>query len=271
MQLLRNLSDNLRKLDQRMPVLFAGHGSPMNGIEDNQYSAQWELLGKTLPEPTAVLVISAHWYTRGTFVSGVEFPETMYDFHGFPEQLYQVRYAAPGSPELAKETAALVKSTTVGVDHEWGLDHGAWSVVRRMYPSATIPVLQLSIDFTKGPGFHYQLAAELAELRNKGVLILGSGNLVHNLRLLDWRNPDSGYDWAVEMNERFKELLLKSDHKSLIDYTTLGAAARLSVPTPEHYLPMLYILGLKQNDETIILFNDKTVMGSVSMTSFYTS
>jgi 4,5-DOPA dioxygenase extradiol len=265
---LKSFADELPQHDKLMPVVFVGHGSPMNGIEDNEFSQGWVALGKSLPVPKAVLVVSAHWYTRGTFISAVEKPKTIYDFQGFPRALYEVAYPAPGAPDVASSAAALVKKTHVTLDHEWGLDHGAWTVVRRMYPEANIPVLQLSIDFTKQPLWHFELARELQQLRKKGVLILGSGNLVHNLRILDWNAPHAGYDWAQEMNETFKKLIHAREHNSLVNYQDLGEAARLSIPTPEHYLPMLYTLGASNANEAISFFNDKTVMGSISMTSF---
>jgi 4,5-DOPA dioxygenase extradiol len=266
---LKAFSNNLAKDYIEMPALFIGHGSPMNGIEENEFSSQWENLGRSLPAPKAVLVISAHWYTRGSFVTAVAQPDTIYDFSGFPPALYDVKYPAPGNPDLAKVTADLVKKTTVGLDHEWGFDHGAWTVMRRIYPEATIPVLQFSIDYTKGPQYHYDLASELKALRKKGVLLVGSGNMVHNLRALDWQNREGGYDWADEMNAKFIQLITSNEHKQLIGYEGLGPAARLSIPTLEHYLPMLYILGVKDGKDNINIFNNKTVMGSVSMTSFY--
>jgi len=244
-----------------------GHGSPMNGIEDNSFSATWGQLGKEIPLPSAVLCISAHWFTKGTHVTAMEKPRTIHDFYGFPKALFDVQYPAPGNPTLAHETASMIHKTTVGLDHEWGLDHGTWSVVRRMYPNATVPVLQLSMDYTKGPLYHYELAREIAQLRKKNVLIIGSGNMVHNLGILNWQQPDSGYDWAEEMNDTFKTLIDKGDHKALIKYEELGEAAKLSIPTPEHYLPLLYTLGLQEKDDTITIFNDKLSMGSVSMTS----
>jgi 4,5-DOPA dioxygenase extradiol len=268
---LKALTDNFSTDEKAMPALFVGHGSPMNGIENNEFSLHWESLGKTLPIPKAVLVISAHWYTRGTHITAVNHPDTIYDFLGFPRELYKVTYAAPGNPDLAKATADMITKTTVALDHEWGLDHGAWTVVRRMYPSAEIPVLQFSIDYTKGAQFHYELASELRELRKKGVLILGSGNMVHNLRILNWQDPQGGYDWADEMNEKFKQLISAGDHKGLIAYEDLGPAAKLAIPTPEHYLPMIYLLGLQDKKDNVSFFNDKTVMGSVSMTSFQLS
>lgn len=264
---LHKLSNTLSSQENKTPLFFIGHGSPMNGIEDNEFSGYWEKLGREMDPPSVVLCISAHWFTKGTFITAMEKPQTIHDFYGFPKPLFDVQYPAPGNPALAKETALTIHRTTVGLDHEWGLDHGTWSVVRRMFPEAKIPVLQFSIDYTKGPQFHYELAKELAGLRKKGVLIIGSGNMVHNLGIMNWKLPESGYDWAIEMNSTFKSLIMKGDHAPLIRYDTLGQAAKLSIPTPEHYLPLLYILGLQEEDESVSFFNDKTVMGSVSMTS----
>ncbi|HTJ52235.1 MAG TPA: 4,5-DOPA dioxygenase extradiol, partial [Cyclobacteriaceae bacterium] len=233
-----------------------------------EFSQRWKEMGKNLPTPKAVLVVSAHWFTKGTFITAMETPKTIHDFYGFPKALFDVQYPAPGNPALATETASLIHKTKVGLDHEWGLDHGTWSVVKNMFPQANIPVLQLSIDYTQKPQYHYELAAEIAALRKKGVLIIGSGNMVHNLGIMDWKRPDDGYDWANEINTKFKHLISTGDHRSLINYEQLGSAAKLSIPTPEHYLPMLYILGLKEEKENISFFNDKTMMGSISMTSF---
>lgn len=264
---LKKFTSDLTPTGKIMPALFLGHGSPMNGIEDNLFSKEWANLGTTLPVPKAVIVISAHWFTRGTRITAMENPKTIYDFQGFPQALYDVTYPSPGHPVLAKETAQLVKSAPVELDHEWGLDHGTWTIIRHMYPKAEIPVLQLSIDYTKPPQYHYDLAAELYDLRKKGVLLVGSGNMVHNLRILNWQQPDGGYDWAEEINDSFKKLILSGDHQRLVQYEKLGQVAKLAIPTPEHYLPMLYILGMQRGDE-VSIFNDKTVMGSVSMTSF---
>ncbi len=264
---LRKFGETLSLHDRDAPLLFVGHGSPMNGIEDNEFSKRWSEIGNQISTPTAVLCISAHWFTRGTFVTAMDKPPTIHDFYGFPQELFDVRYPAPGNPELAKETVSLIQKTRVELDHEWGLDHGCWSVIKRMYPKANIPVLQLSIDGTKDAEWHYELAKELSSLRKKGVLIIGSGNMVHNLRMIDWQNPDGGYDWAIEMNETFKQLIEKNEHKKLMDYSALGKAALLSIPTPDHYLPVIYILGLKERGEEITFFNEKLVMGSVSMTS----
>jgi 4,5-DOPA dioxygenase extradiol len=254
---------------ETMPVLFAGHGSPMNAIEQNEFSRKWQEMGKMLPHPTAILCISAHWETKGTLITAMEQPQTIHDFGGFPQALFDVEYPAPGDPSLAKETASLLSGNKAGLDQGWGLDHGAWSVIKNMYPDADIPVIQLSLDYEKSTNEHYALATRLAELRNKGVLILGSGNMVHNLRMLDWNRPEGGSSWALEANEQFKKLILSNDHKQLMDYKTLGQAVQLSVPTPEHFLPLLYILALKTKDEELSFFNDKAVMGSLTMTSVW--
>ena len=264
---LKRFSDSLDDKGDKMPVLFTGHGSPMNGIEDNTFSQRWRKMGDEIPQPVAVLVISAHWFTRGTLVTAMENPRTIHDFGGFPKALFDVQYPAPGNPSLAQEVRELVTTTAVIPDHDWGLDHGTWSVVRQMYPQATIPVLQLSIDYTKGPLFHYELARELAALREKGVLIIGSGNMVHNLGMLNWNQPETTYDWATEIDEKFKKFILEGNHSALINYQQLGHAAHLAIPTPEHYLPLLYTLGLQEKNDTPVLFNTKTLMGSVSMTS----
>lgn len=267
---LRNLKSTL-PATEKMPILFIGHGSPMNGIEDNIFSQEWANLAMSIPVPKAVLVVSAHWFSRGTHITAMDFPRTIHDFGGFPRELFEVQYPAPGNPELARDTASMIQSAIVGLDHDWGLDHGTWTVVRHMYPAANIPVLQLSIDYTKDPRFHYELGAELQELRHKGVLIIGSGNMVHNLRMLAWDKMNVedgfGYDWALTMNEKFKGLILDGDHKQLVQYEKLGREALLAIPTPEHYLPLLYILGLKQTGEQVSFFNDKYVAGSLTMTS----
>lgn len=251
----------------KMPVLFLGHGSPMNAIEQNEFSKGWENIGKTLPAPSAILCVSAHWETKGTFVTAMEKPETIHDFGGFPKELFDLQYPAPGSPELANETKNTVKKTMVALDQSWGLDHGCWSVVKHLYPNANIPVIQLSLDRFQSPQYHYDLAKELAPLREKGILIIGSGNMVHNLRIMNWNTPDTGFDWALEANATLKKLIMNNDHQQVIKYDSLGKSLQLSVPTPEHYLPLLYTLGLKAADESVSFFNDKTIMGSISMTS----
>jgi len=265
----RKFTGNLKKQDHLMPVLFIGHGSPMNGIEHNQFSESWAQLAKEVPLPKAILVISAHWLSRGTKITAMDFPETIHDFGGFPKELFEVQYPAPGNPELARETASIIKSADVELAHDWGLDHGAWTVIRNMYPDAKIPVLQLSIDYTEGPQFHYELAKELSFLRSKGVLIMGSGNMVHNLRMVSFDKIDTefGFDWAIEMNEVFKKYISNRNHSKLINYENLGSAAKLAVPTPDHYYPLLYSLGLQEKNEEAFIFNDKLMAGSLTMTS----
>ena len=253
-----------------MPVLFVGHGSPMNAIEDNVFSRTWMELGKTLPKPKAIFSISAHWETRGVFITAMKQPRTIHDFGGFPQALFNVQYPAPGSPELATETKSIIHTTQAGMDQSWGLDHGSWSILKRMYPAADIPVIQLSLDYSQPARFHYDLGRELAPLRKKGVLIMGSGNIVHNLRMIAWDRldePGFGYDWAIEANEKMKTFILDGDHNALINYRSQGKAFDLSIPTPEHFLPLLYTLGLKEEKEEIEFFNDKPVAGSLSMTS----
>jgi 4,5-DOPA dioxygenase extradiol len=257
-----------------MPVLFIGHGSPMNAIEDNEFSRGWREVAKTLPRPEAILCISAHWETMGTGVTAMERPRTIHDFGGFPRALFDVQYPAPGSPWLARETQTLVKGTEVTVDTDWGLDHGCWSVLLRMFPKADVPVVQLSLDHTRPAQDHYDLAKELVPLRHKGVLIVGSGNMVHNLRRIVWPSDESGdmnasfgFDWAIEASQLFKRLIDEHGHSELIDYHSLGKAVQLAVPTPEHYLPMLYALALAQEGDSIATFNDKPVLGSLTMTS----
>jgi 4,5-DOPA dioxygenase extradiol len=266
----KNWTGGLKEEDEKMPVLFIGHGSPMNGIEDNEFSQTWKAMGQEITRPKAVLVISAHWLTRGTHITAMEAPRTIHDFGGFPQALFDVQYPAPGNPALAAETKALITSANVGLDdHEWGLDHGTWTVVRHMYPDADIPVLQLSIDYAREPQYHYDLAKQLAALRKKGVLIIGSGNMVHNLRMIDWQRlsePNYGYDWAVEMNTLFKEKIGNHNHADLIHYQKLHKAATLAIPTPDHYYPLLYSLGLQDEKDSVIFFNDKLIGGSLNMT-----
>lgn len=251
--------------DVTMPVLFVGHGNPMNAIEDNEFSQGWAATGKLLTVPKAILCVSAHWLTRGTRVCAVANPETIHDFGGFPQALFDVQYNAPGSPEFAATTQQLITKTKVELDNEWGLDHGCWSVLNKMFPAANIPVFQLSIDYYQQPQYHYELAQELKALRKKGVLIIGSGNIVHNLRLFTMQ--DIAYDWAIEFDTKIKELLEKGDHTPIINYKTIGKAAELSVPTNDHYLPLLYTIALQEKNESLRFFNDKTTAGSISMRS----
>lgn len=253
----------------KMPVLFLGHGSPMNAIEENEFVEGWRSIGKTLPKPAAVLCISAHWETRGTYVTSMEKPKTIHDFGGFPEELYEVQYPAPGSPDLAMEVKRFVTNTQVGLDEKWGLDHGCWSVVRHLYPNADIPVIQMSMDYYMSAQQHYDLAKELVIFRKKGILIIGSGNMVHNLGMVAWNklNDTYGYDWAIEAGEKMKKFILNGDHRQLINYKSQGRSFDLAIPTPDHYLPLLYALALQEKDDTITIFNDKPVGGSLTMTS----
>lgn len=266
MTTLNPLLDAFRKAgNARMPVLFVGHGSPMNAIEKNEFHKAWERIGKELPHPRAILCVSAHWLTRGTMVTAMPKPRTIHDFGGFPDDLFAQQYPAPGSMEVAEETIKAVSYTSIVKDHEWGLDHGAWSILLPMFPKADIPVLQLSIDYTKPAQYHYELAEQLALLREKGVLIVGSGNIVHNLSRLDFSGKP--FDWAVEFDEKVKQLILAADHRSLIEYNRLGAAAAASIPTNEHYLPLLYTLALRRKDESLRFFNEKIDLGSIAMRS----
>lgn len=269
LQALGKYADDLKQTD-KMPVLFLGHGSPMYAIEENEFVSGFRQTAANLPPPKAILCISAHWLTRGTHVTAMEMPRTIHDFGGFPETLYQVQYPAKGSPELAKEAQALLAPTPVGLDEDWGLDHGAWSVIKHLYPEANIPVIQMSIDYYQPPSYHYALAKQLSALRQKGILILGSGNIVHNLRLADFKNIntiDHGYDWAREARATVNQYLQDGNHQALLDYQKGGKALQLAIPTPDHYYPLLYTLGLQAQGEELALFNDKMVGGSLSMTS----
>ncbi len=266
---LSKLTDGFSKAD-KMPVLFLGHGSPMNAIEENLWVDEFRALGKKLPQPNAILCISAHWYTKGTWVTAMEQPKTIHDFGGFPQALFDVQYPAPGDPKLAQETADLLEPVQVGLDETWGLDHGTWSVLKHLYPNANVPIIQLSIDYTKPPQFHYELAQKLKSLRNKGVLIVGSGNIIHNLRMVDFRNinnPGYGYDWAHEVQKTSNQWILDHNIDPLMNYQNQGKAFQLAVPTPDHYLPLMYAMGLRDNKDTPFLFNDDLVAGSLSMTS----
>lgn len=259
---------------EKMPILFIGHGSPMNAIEDNEFSQSWKKLGKKLPKPTAIVCISAHWETKGTFVTAMPKPQTIHDFGGFPQALFDVQYPAPGSPELAKEIKNTITTAPIHLDEKWGLDHGTWSVILPMYPKADIPVIQISIDYTQSPTFHYELGKQLNKLRRKGVLIVGSGNMVHNLGKIAWHKmnePEYGFDWALEANNKMKEFILSENHQAFINFKNQGKAFDLAIPTPEHFIPLLYILGLKENKEEITFFNDKAVKGSLTMTSLLIS
>lgn len=255
---------------EKMPVLFLGHGSPMNAIEENEFVTGFRKIASEITVPTAILCVSAHWETKGTFVTAMEKPRTIHDFGGFPEELFAVQYPAPGSPDLAKLTQQTVKKTNIQSDLSWGLDHGAWSVVKHLFPKADIPIIQMSIDYTQKPEYHYELANQLASLRKKGVLIIGSGNIVHNLRKVAWDKlnvENYAYDWALEAKSKMNDFILNDNHNSLINYEKNGAAFQLAIPTPEHFLPLLYTLALKDKTDSIELFNDKALGGSLTMTS----
>lgn len=266
---LQSITGAFESTDQ-MPVLFLGHGSPMNAIEENEFVSGFRNVAKEIPAPRAILCISAHWETKGTFVTAMENPRTIHDFGGFPQALFDVQYPAPGSPKLAKETQHIITKTAVGLDDKWGLDHGAWSVIKHMYPNANVPVIQMSLDYSKSPQYHFELARELASLRRKGVLIVGSGNMVHNLRKVAWNRLNEvnyAYEWATEASEKMKAYITKGDFQPLINYGAQGTAFQLAIPTPEHYLPMLYTLALKEERDEVQIFNDKAVAGSLTMTS----
>ena len=259
------------EINSAIPAIFIGHGNPMNAIEKNEFSQKWQELAGQLPKPDAVLCISAHWETYGTKVTAMDMPRTIHDFGGFPRELYNVQYPAPGSLLLAKEVINEIRHKEVHYDYDWGLDHGCWSVLRKMYPEADVPVVQLSLDTNNHPLDHYTIGKELAALRKKNVLILGSGNMVHNLGRMvikgDFNSP-FGLDWALEANDLFKTLIDEDRIDELINYKSLGDAVRLAVPTAEHFLPMLYILALKREGDNVQYFNDKPVAGSLTMTSF---
>lgn len=245
------------------PTLFIGHGNPMYAIEENEFTRKWQKLGQTLPKPKAIVVISAHWETTGTFVTATPNPRTIHDFYGFPPALFDVQYPASGNIELAQEIS---EKTSAKPDYDWGLDHGTWSVLKHIYPKANIPTIQISLDRTKPALWHYEFAKKLKFLREKEVLVIGSGNIVHNLRLVNFRNK-SGDNWAISANETLKSLILADEHESLANYQNLGEEVRLAVPTPEHFLPLLYVLALKNEGEKIEVFNDAVELGSISMAS----
>jgi 4,5-DOPA dioxygenase extradiol len=252
-------------MTQKMPVLFVGHGSPMNAIEDNEFSRAWKQAGQEVPTPRAIICVSAHWVTRGTLVTAMDKPRMIYDMYGFPPELYEVRYDAPGAPDLAKQVRRIIKKTEVKDDQEWGLDHGTWSVLTHMFPKADIPVIQMSLDATITPEKHYEIAAQLRELREEGVLIIGSGNIVHNLRMV--RFDDSAYDWAMQFDGRVASWIEQNDHNPIVHYEGGDQAAVLAINTAEHYLPLLYSLALRDDDDKVSFFADKVMGGSISMRS----
>jgi 4,5-DOPA dioxygenase extradiol len=250
----------------RLPALFLGHGSPMNALQTNAWTRAWAGLAATLPRPRAVLSISAHWYIEGTAVTAMDTPRTIHDFGGFPRELFAVRYPAPGDPALATRVQRLLAPLPVSADEDWGLDHGTWSVLCHLFPQADVPVVQLSIDETQPPSFHYELGARLEPLRAEGILLLGSGDVVHNLQAYAWgRHPQEPYDWALRFEARVRDALASGDHASLIDYPSSGSDALLAVPTPEHYLPLLYILGASVAGEPVSFPVEGMDGGSVSM------
>jgi len=251
----------------RMPVIFFGHGSPMNTLTSNQYTEAWRRLGSGAPEPKAILAISAHWFTRGTAVTAMERPKTIHDFSGFPQALFEVQYPAPGDPALAARVRELLMPVEVRLEQNWGLDHGTWSVLVHAYPDADIPVVQLSMDGTKPASFHYDLAKRLAPLRDEDVLIIGSGNVVHNLMLMRRSDGAPAFDWAQRFNEMVRTALASGDHRALVEFERAGEDARLSVPTPEHYLPLLYIAALQAEGETMRFAVDGYEAGSLGMLS----
>lgn len=257
---------NFENNGEKMPVLFIGHGSPLNAIENNDFTDALNLLGKHLPKPKAILCISAHWCTNGTFVNINEKPKMIYDMYGFPDELYKVNYPAPGSPQFAGELLSTIIQPELKPDTEWGFDHGNWSVMKHIYPDASIPLFQMSIDYNKPMNYHYELAKQLAFLREKGVLIVGSGNITHNLRQVDFSNRDAKpVDWALEFDTKVKTAIESHDHKSLIDYQSFGSSARLSVPEPSHYFPLIYTAALDTKQEEISYPYEKFHHGSLSM------
>ena len=249
-----------------MPTIFFGHGNPMNALERNDWTRGWAEIGKSIPKPKAVLSISAHWYVPGTAITAMAHPETIHDFGGFPPDLYKVQYSAPGNLGLAKQVSKLLAPLSVGLDQEWGLDHGTWAVLCHVFPKADIPIIQLSIDETQPASFHYELGKRLAPLRDQGVLIIGSGNLLHNLHAYAWgQKPAEPFDWAVRFETKARKLLADADSKALVDYEKLGRDALLSIPTPDHYLPLLYVIAMRKKDEQISFPVEGIDGGSISM------
>ncbi|MBS4028411.1 MAG: 4,5-DOPA dioxygenase extradiol [Ignavibacteriales bacterium] len=265
---LNNLTDNFPSTE-KFPAIFVGHGSPMNAIEENDFTRNLKLIGKNLPKPKAILVISAHWQTIGTFIASTKNPQTIHDFGGFPEELYRIKYPAVGSPQFANFVKETITKTETKLDTSMGLDHGAWTMLIHLFPNADVPVFELSLDCAISPQEHFELAQELTHLRRKGVLILGSGNIVHNLRLLRWGNENATpFDWALEFDEKVKSNLLDGSFYELIAYEKLGTAAMYSVPTNEHYLPMLYTLATKEKDEELKFLYEGFQYASTSMRCF---
>ena len=265
------VSDNAESIMQKMPVLFVGHGSPMNALDkENSFNQNFSLITQQFAKPKAILMISAHWYSSRLQVTSGKRPEMIYDFYGFPDELSQVQYPAPGSPELAEQVRSLLQPENVELNPTRGFDHGAWAVLKYLYPDADIPVVQLSLNRLQSAEWHFNLAKKLAALREQGVLIIGSGNIVHNLRTINWEHIDqigAGYDWAFAFREAVNQAIATRDNETLVHYDQLGEKAKLSVPTPDHYLPLLYIMALREPQDEITFFNDNLIAGSLSMTS----
>jgi 4,5-DOPA dioxygenase extradiol len=251
-----------------MPAVFFGHGSPMNALERNRHTEAWRAFGARQPRPRAILAVSAHWYGDGTAVTAMPAPPTIHDFGGFPAVLHAVQYPAPGDPALAARVRDALAPLPVRLDHEWGLDHGTWSVLVHVYPDADVPIVQLAIDAAQPPAFHYDLGRRIAALRDEGVMIVGSGNVVHNLRVIQWGAQASPFPWAVAFNDQVRGLMVRREHAPLVDYPQLGDAARTSVPTPEHYLPLLYVLGAQRDDDRVEFVTDGIELGSIGMLTF---
>jgi len=268
LQYLYNMIDG-KSNSELQPILFLGHGSPMNAIEENEFVTGFRNIAKKQNTPKAILCVSAHWETDGTKIAAMSKPRTIHDFGGFPKELFDVQYTAPGHPAFAKETQDVLSSRNAKLDYSWGLDHGAWSVIKHLYPAANVPVFQLSLDKKQTPEYHFDLAKDLISLRKKGALIVGSGNIVHNLGLVDWRrlNEQFSFDWAKEADSIIKSRISDGDFKSLAEFRKLGKSLSLAIPTPEHYLPLLYIFALKGKNEQINFFNDKPIAGALTMTS----
>ncbi len=250
-----------------MPAVFFGHGSPMNALTRNRYTEAWSAIARSATAPRAILAISAHWYTEGTAVTANERQKTIHDFHGFPQELYDLEYPAPGDPALAERVRSLLAPVQVRADTSWGLDHGTWSVLLHAYPGARIPVIQLSMDATQPASFHYEAGARLAPLREEEVLVAGFGNVVHNLRMMKRNAEDPAYDWALRFESAVRDALLSSDHQALVHFERFGEDARLSIPTPEHYLPLVYVLGLQRGGEAASIAVEGIENGSLSMLS----
>ncbi|HHY82970.1 MAG TPA: 4,5-DOPA dioxygenase extradiol [Clostridiales bacterium] len=251
----------------KMPVLFVGHGSPMNAIEDNEYSRGWRKIAESIPKPKVILSVSAHWYTRGTRIMNEENPKTIYDMYGFPDELYKITYNTSGSPAVAEKASELISRKTK-YDNSWGIDHGTWSVLVHMYPKRDIPVFQISVDRDAPPEQHYIMGRELRALREEGVLIFGTGNVVHNLRLVDWHKSNKGFDWAYEFDDYIYENILNKNHENILKYNELGDIARLAVPTPDHFYPLLYTLDASDEDDKISVHNKSCELGSLTMTAY---